>query len=106
MEIKEKVTAMEKENKRLKRQAQNLISKKKSLAISVKHKDRIKGTYLSQIRSIISKRRNVNSKDFNQKLIRKIKQNKCAYTPEFIAMATKLSTCGQCRKFKQIFGGV
>src|SRR5438874_9619985 len=77
---------------RIGKRKQDLASKKKSLAIKVKCKDRIKETYLSRIRSVVRKRRNINSEDFNKKLIGKIKQNKKAYTPEFIAMATNLST--------------
>ena len=80
---------------RIGKRKQDLASKKKSLAIKVKCKDRIKETYLSRIRSVVRKRRNINSEDFNKKLIGKIKQNKKAYTPEFIAMATNLSTFGQ-----------
>ncbi len=95
MEMEEKITELEKENRKLEKRIQDLASKKKSLAIKVKCKDRIKETYLSQICSVVCKRRNINSEDFNKKLIGKIKQNKKAYTPEFIAMATNLSTFGQ-----------
>ncbi|CAG8830121.1 9085_t:CDS:1, partial [Racocetra persica] len=45
--------------------------------------------------SSIRKKRKISDKNIEKAIVKKIKQNNCKYTTEFVSMATKLSTIGQ-----------
>lgn len=82
-------------NSQLKRKIDKLTSRAKALAIKLRHSERSKSTHVSQIRSIVRKKKNISDKDIEKTIIKKIKQDKKAYTPEFVSLATDLSNIGQ-----------
>ncbi|CAJ0881903.1 11376_t:CDS:2, partial [Entrophospora sp. SA101] len=52
-------------------------------------------TYVSQTRSLVSKRKSISDKVFQNAVTKKFKANKNAYTPEFVSLATQMSNIGQ-----------
>ncbi|CAJ0851978.1 7154_t:CDS:2 [Entrophospora sp. SA101] len=52
-------------------------------------------TYASQTRSLVSKRKSISDKVFQNAVTKKFKANKNAYTPEFVSLATQMSNIGQ-----------
>ena len=100
LEMKNKINLLKKENGKLTKQIESITSKHKSLAIKVKKQEKNKDRYISQIRSIISKK--ISKKTIQKSIIKKVKENKHTYTPEFIALITKISNTGQISLFSAI----
>ncbi len=54
------------------------------MAIKVKKGKISKDLYISKIRSVVSK--SMSEKKIQKSIMKKVKENKCTYTPEFVAL--------------------
>ncbi|CAG8547519.1 8062_t:CDS:2 [Dentiscutata erythropus] len=93
--FQETIKSLKIENSKLKKKIQRLNYKVASLTQKLQYFKRSKNKHISKIRSVVRKRQKISDKNVNKAIIKKFKQNDRTYTPEFVSLATNLSTTGQ-----------
>ncbi|CAJ0832563.1 5304_t:CDS:2 [Entrophospora sp. SA101] len=89
--IQNKIKLLKSENEKLTKKIESATSKKRTLAIKLKKQEQNRDLYISRMRSLVSKRKNVSEGKIQKNITKKIKENKHTYTPEFTALISQIS---------------
>ncbi|CAJ0915430.1 20690_t:CDS:2, partial [Entrophospora sp. SA101] len=100
--IQNKIKLLKSENEKLTKKIESATSKKRTLAIKLKKQEQNRDLYISRMRSLVSKRKNVSEGKIQKNITKKIKENKHTYTPEFTALISQISNSTLSRWNKEV----